>query len=469
MDLVLILDVITEFFLQETNQVVIQLFAIFGYLIFFWLIAIVLKEFFLEYRQEKYKHNWKWVLLAIDTPALNVQTPKAVEQFFFHLAGALNSPNLGEKFWHGYKQRWFSFEIISIEGYIQFLIRTEETYRDLVEAALYAQYPDIDVTEVEDYVNAAPNKFPDSNYDMWAADFSLAADDAYPIRTYRDFEHAISKDTVLKDPMGAFLESFSRIGAGEQMWFQILVEPISNSWKEHAIAKINEVIGDTTSHAHGGSKIADAITSAPFKFLEQVGDQVFSREASSGHADAHSGPPNNLSYLTPGQSKMVEAMEKKISMLGFKTKMRGMYLGRKEVFRPSRGVNALIGALQQYNIPTANSIVPKFSTGAHYFFGTRRSNTKKTLMMKAYKKRKIGTGASPCVLNVEELATIWHFPMSHVKTPALQKSLAKSAEPPMGLPVESLYRTSPKTSGEDPLTAAPGVDAGQYAPGTKFG
>lgn len=188
MDFAILLDTISNFFLQTPTEVVVQLFAIFGYLIFFWLFAIVLEEFFLEYRQELYKHNWKWVLLAIDTPAINVQTPKAVEQFFFHLAGAFNDPGIGEKFWHGYKQKWFSFEIISIEGYIQFLIRTEESYRDLVEAAIYAQYPDIEITEVEDYVNYAPDKFPNAEFDMWCADFCLANDDAYPIRTYREFE-----------------------------------------------------------------------------------------------------------------------------------------------------------------------------------------------------------------------------------------------------------------------------------------
>src|SRR3989338_3264680 len=152
MDFAIILDSISNFFLQSSLEVVLQLFAIGGYLILFWLIALVFEEFFLEYRQELYKHNWKWVLLAIDTPALNVQTPKAVEQFFFHLAGAYEGHTIASKFWQGHKQRWFSFEIISIEGYIQFLVRTEETFRDLVEAALYAQYPDIEITEVDDYV-----------------------------------------------------------------------------------------------------------------------------------------------------------------------------------------------------------------------------------------------------------------------------------------------------------------------------
>ncbi len=464
MDFATILDTISVFFLQTPFEVVTQLFAMFGYLIFFWLIALVFEEYFLEYRQELYKHSWKWVLLAVDTPAINVQTPKAVEQFFFHLAGAFNDPGIGEKFWHGYKQKWFSFEIISIEGYIQFLIRTEESYRDLVEAALYAQYPDIEVIEVEDYVTKAPDTFPDSEYDMWAGDFTLATDDAYPIRTYREFEHSISKDTVLKDPMGAFLESFTRIGPGEQIWFQILIEPISNSWKHHAMEKINEIIG-AESHHHGGNKIVDAITSAPFKLLEQVGDQVFAREASESHDD-HGGPMNNLSFLTPGQKTLVEAMEKKISMLGFKTKMRALYLARKEVFQPGRAVNAIIGALHQYNIPTSNSIVPKFSSGAHYMFAKKRSNDRKKLLMKAYKKRKIGTGANPCVLNVEELATIWHFPMSHVKTPSLQKTKMKSAEPPMGLPIESLL--APSNAPEE-IFMDSGVQGGSFAKDTKFG
>ena len=466
MDWPTILETISNFFLQTPFEVVTQLFALFGYLIFVWLLALVFEAFFLDYRQEKYKHSWKWVLLAIDTPTLNVQTPKAVEQFFFHLAGAFNDPGIGEKFWHGYKQRFFSFEIISIEGYIQFLIRTEETYRDLVEAAIYAQYPDIDITEVEDYVTAAPNTFPSAEFDMWAADFTLANDDAYPIRTYREFEHSISKDTVLKDPMGAFLESFTRIGPGEQIWFQIIIEPISNSWKEHAIEKINEIIG-AEKHHHGGSKIVDAITSAPFKLLEQVGDQVFAREAGESHgADAHAGPMNNLSFLTPGQKTLVEAMEKKISMLGFKTKMRALYLARKEVFRPSRAVNAIIGALHQYNIPTANSIVPKFSSGAHYLFAKSRSNFRKNLLMKAYKKRKIGVGANACVLNVEELATIWHFPMSHVKTPALMKAKAKNAEPPMGLPIETFFAAPVKT---DEALGDSGVQGGSFDKTVKFG
>lgn len=435
---ILNVDVIIAFFSRPAALVIFELFVFGGYLVFVWLLAYVVINYFADYREDKYTANWKWVLLAIDIPALNVQTPKAIEQMFAHLAGAFDSPDIAGKFREGYKQRWFSLEIISIEGYIQFLIRTEDEFRNLVEAAIYAQYPEAEVVEVEDYVGGLPDTYPNATHDIWASDFGLAENDAYPIRTYREFEHSISKDTVLKDPMGAFLESFSRIGPGEQMWFQILIEPISNKWKEKSIQKIKEIIGDSSIHSQGGNKYVQAIGEAPIKFLEAVGDQIFTREASSGDSGKKDAEPNQLKYLTPGQTKTVEAMEEKMMQVGFKTKIRGVYIARKEVFRPSRGVQALIGSMNQYNVPTANSIVPKYGVGASYFFKDQRIAYRKNLLMKAYKKRKIGPGGPPFVLNLMELATIWHFPMSHVKTPMVQKVDGKQSEPPSGLPIERI-------------------------------
>ncbi len=432
-----ILNGTANFFAQPAPAVIFQLFVMGGWAIFAWLLLYA--AFYVhvyDYKHDKAIKNWQWVLLAIDIPPLNVQTPKAVEQLFAHLAGALQKPDIAQRFRHGFKQRWFSFEIISIEGYIQFLIRTEVMLRDLVESAIYAQYPEAEITEVEDYVESVPDHFPNDTHDIWAADFALAEKDAFPIRTYREFEHTISKDTILKDPMGTFLESFTRIGPGEQVWFQIIVEPISNSWKEKAIQKVQELIGDTTAHAHGKKNISDMIADLPIKLLGGVSDRIFGALGETAtHVVEKPEEPNKIRYLTPGQTKVVEAIEEKISKIGFKTKMRAIYVAKKQLFRPERAVNAIIGAINQFNIPSANSIIPKFGVRTSYLFKTSRSNYKKTLLMKAYIKRKPKTGATPFILNIEELATVWHFPMSHVKTPLLQKAIGKRAEPPAGLPV----------------------------------
>jgi hypothetical protein len=87
-----------------------------------------------------------------------------------------------------------------------------------------------------------------------------------------------------------------------------------------------------------------------------------------------------------------------------------------------------------------------------------KSNQKKTSMMEEYKKRKMGDGgAKPFVLNIEELATVWHFPMSHVATPLLSKAQLKTSEPPSGLPVERL-----------PVVAEPSAEVSQSSPGRAY-
>lgn len=462
------------FFERDSLYVVLDFFALGGWLIIAWLLSFAFLELYTSYRQDKYKADWQPILLAIDIPAINIQTPKAVEQMFAHLAGAYENINLYEKYIEGIKQRVFSLEIISIEGYIQFLIWTEEKFRELVETSIYAQYPDAEIIEVEDYTNGISTSFPNNEFEVWASDFSLAENDAYPIRSYREFEHAISKDTVLKDPMGTFLESFTRIGRGEQMWFQIIIEPISNSWKEKAIAEIKNLIGEKKKVE---KNIGDYATDTIMKSLETFGDQILGREPSEIKEQKKDDEPNKLRYLTPGQGKLVEAMEEKISKIGFKTKIRAVYLARKEVFRKSRGVNALVGAINQYNIPSANSIVPSYSIDAYYFLKKMRQRYRKELLVDAFKKRKHKAGASPYILNIEELATIWHFPMSHVKTPLVQKAEGKHVEPPIGLPaeiIEGVHFDAPSLQKKKPNTtqkAGYKTDSGdiRYDDGFRFG
>lgn len=429
---------VSRFFSEESApDIIAQVIALGGWLVLFYLLLFAGVAMWIEYKEDRYTKHWKWVLLAVDIPLLNIQTPKAVENIFAHLAGSFEHMDIAKKFWRGYKQQHFSFEIISIEGYIQFLVRTEETFRDLVEAAVYAQYPEAEITEVEDYTAGAPADFPDETYDMWGSDFALTQSDAYPLRTYREFEHNISKEDKLKDPMAAFLESFTRLGPGEQMWFQILLQPTGNDWKEKVIETVKELIGEDSGHG-GGSKFLNLLMDAPLKFLEMINEQVFAGGAAEEAREEHRPARTKIQYLTPGESNLVEAMELKMSKIGFKTKMRGVYLARKEVFKVQRGVSALIGAIQQFSNPMANSLAPTFGVHTSYVGARWRRNYRKRILMSGYKKRKMKVGANPFILNIEELATIWHFPMAHIKTPLLQKIEGKRAEPPATLPIEEV-------------------------------
>lgn len=442
-----------DLFSLPPMQIVNQLFAIVGWtaaaLVFFWMGA----ELWVSYRTSKYTKSWQWVLLAVDIPALYVQSPKAVEQIFAHLSGAGISNNIAQKYWKGRKQKWFSLEIISIEGYIQFLIRTESEFRDLVEAAVYAQYPEAEITEVEDYISQIPTTYPSDTHDVFAVEFRLADNDAYPIRTYPSFEYSISKDSVFSDPMAAVLENFSRIGKGENLWFQIIIEPTGNSWKEKGIELVKKIVANKKEKKK--ETLLPIIGQIP-KIIAQEAINVWEwnfppyEDTSSPEA-----PAGKVTDLTPGGKDTIKAIEEKISKIGFKTKVRLFYAAEKESYGPQRCIDGFVGALNQFHVMNRNAIIPHAITETHYLFKDSRLNKMKTKYAEAYKKRKLKTGASPYILNIEELATIWHFPLPFVKTPLMQKAETKRGEPPTNLPVENMSNrlklSPPKKTESEPV------------------
>lgn len=413
-----------------TYQLVLAVFAIIGWAALALVIFFVGAHLWLDLRQDLHVHHWQWVVLAVDVPSDTIQSPKAVEQIFAHLSGALDEAGFIEKYWHGVKQKGFSLEIISLEGYIQFLIYTEVAHRDLVEAAIYAQYPMAEITEVEDYVNLIPSEYPNETHNMFGIEFGLEAADAYPIRTYSEFEHSVTTDFTFNDPMASMLENFTRIGAGENLWFQIIIEPAGSHWKEKGIELVKEIIEGKGGH-HSQFFLISMLNGFFTGLLHAI-----SPPAGGHDAEHKEEAPKKMSDLTPGRRDTVAAIEEKISKIGFKTKARVMYIAQKNVFNPSRCLNGFVGSLNQFNYSGRNAIIPAHATHGHFPFAASETVKLKNQFVKAYKKRKLKMGGNPYILNTQELATLWHFPLPLVKTPLLQKTGGKRAEPPINLPIE---------------------------------
>ncbi|MFB6225950.1 MAG: hypothetical protein ABEJ02_01205 [Candidatus Paceibacteria bacterium] len=436
-----ILLTIASFMLRPVPVVAFDLFIMGGWVIFaFGLLHAIDYLWVKEYKEPQAKSEFNWKLLAIDVPEENIQTPKAVEQMFSQLSGAYASKNIAMVYRQGFKQRKFSLEIVSIEGYIQFLIRTEEGLLDLTESAIYAQYPEARITEVEDYVDDVPGRYPNETHEIWTAEFTLTDPNVYPIRTYEDFEHQISEEEQFKDPMNSFLETFSRIKEGEQLWFQIVLKPVSDDWKKEGIEKVKDIID--ADDVSSGNSVADV--------MNQFRDEAMGR--ANEQQSSNDGPPNKMLYLTPGEQNLVEGIEDKITKPGFFCKIRGIYVARKEVYQYERGANALKGAVNQFNDPSKNSIKPEWTSDTSFLFADWRSNYIKNTILRNYKGRSRKRGIHYAILNVEELATLWHFPMRDVKTPMVQKSKEKQSEPPSGLPTEGMSSgTAPESilSGEE--------------------
>lgn len=428
-----------------------------GWLIAFFVYLQCFKMVWLYWRQNLYYSAQKHVLLAIDVPRLNEQGPKAIENLFSHIYGAYKNPNLIEKWWLGYLQPRFSFELISIGGYLQYLVRSPLQFRDLVEASIYAQYPDAEITEVEDYAKSAPAKFTNTNYNMWGCEFVLYNKDYYPIRTYPAYEYALTQE--FKDPAASLLEFMGKISPEENLWLQLVITPKPNDWAKKGEELVKKLIGAKVAAPKAG--LLAAISTGIATNVWEAATSTLIPPSSAVTKKDEDKIRSQMLYLSPGERSTVEAVEAKISKNAFETKFRFIYWGKRGIFSKPRGVNGIIGAIAQFNTLDLNGFKPHphTKTTIDYFFIKRRVAWRQEKLMRAYKARSNWQGWGRSILNIEELATLWHFPMSDIRTPMLKKTQAKRLESPFALPVGSppFLTQAPQDSGlpTQPDSAAP--------------
>jgi len=421
---------------QSLGSIVWYIFSHGGWLILLlFILYIIYINWFFRRRRREYK-KIPQTMLAIDIPKDNEQSLVAVEQIFAHLAGIRTKPNLIEKYIHAEIPLFISLEIISLEGYIQFLIRTPYKFKDLVEAAIYAQYPEAEITEVEDYVSIIPLDIykAHSDYKLWGTEFKLEKNNCYPIKTYRNFEHSLSQ--TFTDPMGALLVVMSKLGKGEQLGVQLLIQPVSDDWKETGYNLEKKLIGEKIeSKDHIGDKMINGI----LKGMEYFSESIIQLWGDIEDKDKNDRDIYNLiQYLTPGEKDVVEGIQRKLSQICFKTKFRVFYLAHNEVFQKGRGVNSIAGAINQFNTSNLNAFErnKNIETKIDYFFKKSREALRQKELIRNYKERSFEYGSTPFILSIEELATLYHFPAITVKAPLLEKTEAKKAGPPTSLPAE---------------------------------
>lgn len=403
-------------------------------------------------RQRKYAKTVSKTILAIDVPRQNEQTAKAVEQIFSQLSGAHSGLDRYEKYWLGKFQPTFSFEIASVGGYVQFLVHCPTKFRDLVESAVYAQYPDAEIVEVADYTDRLPTRYPHPEFDVFGSEFVLKKPSYFPIRTHIQFEHAVAEDPF-KDPISGILEVLSSLKAGENIWIQFLLTPTDDSWKDPGEKEVDKMLGKAPKSKR---TIVDDIIDIPLNVLQELGSVVSFGESDAKKKDEKKEEFKMLN-MSPGERQVVEQVQMKLSKIAFSTKVRFVYGARRDVFNKGR-VTALKGAFSQFSSLNMNQFknYGKVTPKGDYFWQRWSEPAKKTAIVAKFKSRS-NEGAPGYFLNVEELATVYHFPMRQVKAPLVKKTEAKRAEPPAGLPVEGLEDSSP--FGPPPKPPAPEGEA----------
>ena len=181
------------------------------------------------YARSLYIFNTETVLLEMKIPREISKSPRAMETAIGQLWSFVGTTTFVQRIWLGQVQPWYSFELVSIGGEVHFYIWLWKMHQQNVEAAFYAQYPEIELHEVEDY----SKKFV---YDpatqtchamLWRLEPHNPKEryvDAYPIKTYIDLElDKDPKEEFKVDPLANVVEFMSNIKPTQQIWMQIIL------------------------------------------------------------------------------------------------------------------------------------------------------------------------------------------------------------------------------------------------------
>ncbi len=400
-------------------------------IIFIWGVL----QLYLFWLAGKWAATHKTVLLAIDIPRGNEQSPKAVENMFTYLAGAHGSINFFEKWFEGKFQKSFSYEVVSIEGYTQFLIWTPKEFRNLIESSVYSQYPDAEISEVEDYTQAVPQRYPDEEYDVWGVEFTQAAPWVYPIKCYKEFEHQMGpSETQFKDPMATLMDLCGSLRQGEQLWLQYIVTPIGFDWLKDSENEINKILGRKP-------KAKKSLAMQGVEALGEISEIIYPIWGEVEGDKSKEDKPKTMMDLSPVEKRRIEGVHEKLSKLSFEAKIRVVYVAKKDVMNKAKVANGIVGFMKQFGALDLNNLKPdvkKTMTKAVYFWVNSRVNQKKNNIFQGYINRSDGIGISAGIYNIEELATLWHFPVeASVRASMMQKAPGKKADAPSSLPLAS--------------------------------
>lgn len=356
-----------------------------------------------EYRWILLGRGKKYIFLQVIPPKDVEKSPLSMESIFTGMH-TWSKPNFFEHYC-GWRigQDKFSFEIIGDgEHGARFIVRIPDIARNLFESLVYAQYPEAEIQEVDDYMREVPSNIPNKEWDLWGTVLVPLKEDCIPIRTYREFKDEITGEAI--DPLASLIEVISKLGKREKICFQLIISPKNEvDWVKPANKKIREIMEEFIKESGGN--------------LEEGGF--------------------NVNMLPPGEQDVVKAIKKSLSRVAFQTTVRLIYFGKKnEGFNKVTGVAGAMGSLKQFNDNNLNSLIPdnRTKTFANYHFQAARLRYRQRKIFNDFKG--MDRAGIDHNLTAEELATMYHFPTMNVKSSALNRVEAKKSGAPVNLPFE---------------------------------
>lgn len=386
------------------------------------------------------KKNYRPMYIEVKIPRDIVKPIKAMEAVMTAIHGVCyDSPDWWEKWIDGKVITSVYYDIVSDGGNIHFYIRFHSDFRDGVEAAVYSQFPDAEIEAVPDYTRSVPEDIPNRVWNLRGWDYKLAKKDIYPLKTYEEYEEPGAEPEERIDPIAALMEGMAKIKPGEQLWIQICAGPRSEK--------------DAENFAKEGEAERDKLAYRKEKKKEGPLWQKLIRFIFFGVEDEKEEQQEIIPLemkLTPGERKLIEKIENKVDKPMCSSGIRVVYLGKREVwFKPN--FRLAFTYFNNFNDNDLNSLIVwgETFTRVHksWFLPyniliPRLEYVKQRRLIRCYRNRDAYTFPHDAHdkgrfrLNVEELASLYHFPSRQTAPgPGINRTESKETVAPGNLPM----------------------------------
>ena len=338
--------------------------------------------------RERTLHGYtgQMVTLMLEIPRANEKKELAAEQMFASLHGILRSRK--ELIREGELQEHMSFEIAAIEKRLRFYVTVPKHLQNFVEGQVYAQYPTVQIYEVPDYSTAQITQPVVSTVEL-----DLVDNEVLPIKTFQSFE---------VDPLAAITATMSKLDSDEeQVWMQVLARPVDDDWHKKSSKFVERIKNGKSTFTTGGA----------LSYFGQIAWALFQPPEESAKEKV-------TKDLSERDKSRVSAIEEKSKKLGYQIKIRVVYQGPDKATARLR-MQAMVGTFKQFNTTNLNGFAQK-------------KQTYDVSGVAEYQARHFIEKGS--ILNIEELASVFHLPHTNVETPNIVWATAKTAEPPANLP-----------------------------------
>ena len=329
-----------------------------------------------------------------------------MEQLLGMLAGLKKQGRFWRRWLFGNPKITLEIAVPSDDEKISFYIAVPRRLRELVEKQIHGFYPEAHIEKIKDYTIFRPQSFTVGSY------LKLKKKDAYPIRTYQRME---------TDPLHNLTNAFSKLESKEEgAAVQLVITPYSGK----QIKKRSEQVA---SQMQQGKHLAQADRQNVFgELIREVGKEMVS-VARGGKRENGLEEQNqkNPVALTPEENDIIKQLEAKANKPQFQVNIR-LLASAKTKERAEDILSHLENAFVQFEDANLNKFVAKRD---------KANNACQLAFDFIFRQFRF---FQKIVLDTEELASIFHFPISTTETPKINWLKAKTAPPPANIPQEGL-------------------------------